>query len=70
VNGQQTHTCQVTPMSPDRIGVRQYEIGARHLRQEGILRDFTVKGLRLSTTPVQDFLQRCQTLIDANQYQP
>jgi aminoglycoside N3'-acetyltransferase len=54
---------QVIPLRPDRI--RTYDRADRILRKEGILRDYRVRGLRLSATPVGQFLHRARGLIDA-----
>jgi aminoglycoside 3-N-acetyltransferase len=57
---------RVVPLRPDRI--RSYERADRILRKEGILRSYSVGGLRFSATPVDRFLQRARELIDADMF--
>lgn len=64
IHGKERIPYWVTPLRPDRV--RGYDCADRILQSEGILRSYTVKGLQLSVTPVRQFLQRCQGLIDAN----
>jgi aminoglycoside 3-N-acetyltransferase len=64
IHGEEKIPYQVTPLRPDRV--RGYGRADQILQREGILRYYTVKGLKFSATSVRQFLQRCQGLIDAN----
>jgi aminoglycoside 3-N-acetyltransferase len=64
LQGREKIPYQVTPLRPDRI--RRYDRAERILRHEGLLRYYSVLGLKLSAARVDQFLRRAQELIDAN----
>jgi aminoglycoside N3'-acetyltransferase len=66
LHGEKTVPYQVIPLRPDRV--RRYGRADRILQEEGILRYYTCKGLKLSVTPVRQFLQRAFELIDADRF--
>jgi aminoglycoside N3'-acetyltransferase len=66
IHGREKIPYRVIPSRPERI--RQYGRADRILRREGILRYYTIKGLKLSVTPVRQFLQRAHELIDTNKF--
>lgn len=60
------HPYRLVPLRPDRV--RRYDRGERILTREGILRFYTVSGLRFSVTDVRRFLDRARELIDAGRF--
>lgn len=66
IHGQAQIPYKVTPLRPEHI--RRYDRADKILRKEGILRFYSAKGLRLSVTPVRQFLKRSQGLISQNKF--
>ncbi len=63
IHGEKKIPYQVTPLRPDLV--RRYDRADRILQSEGIIRYYTVKGLKFGVTPARQFLKRAPGLIDA-----
>ena len=66
IHGKEKIPYQVIPLRIKRV--RGHGRADRILQSEGILRYYTLKGLKLSMAPVCQFLQRAYELIEANMF--